>query len=214
MNINRKEIERYLGYKGNTPDDNVKQVIDEAVDEILKIATPKSVYKILPLKTDGININFGSVNAVSKNLGRNLLGCKEIVVFAATLGIGVDNIIKKYSMFEMSKAVVLQACAAAMIEDYCDECQKKIADELLERGLYLRPRFSPGYGDFDINNQEKFVNILESSKKIGLSLTNSFILVPTKSVTAVMGITENEEKCHIKGCEVCTKKDCLFRRDG
>ena len=114
----------------------------------------------------------------------------------------------------MSKAVVLQACAAAMIEDYCDECQKKIADELLERGLYLRPRFSPGYGDFDINNQEKFVNILESSKKIGLSLTNSFILVPTKSVTAVMGITENEEKCHIKGCEVCTKKDCLFRRDG
>ena len=60
--------------------------------------------------------------------------------------------------------------------------------------------------DFDINNQEKFVNILESSKKIGLSLTNSLMLVRTKSVTAVMGITENEEKCHIKGCEVCTRR--------
>ena len=120
-------------------------------------------------------------------------------------------LMKKYSVTDMSKTVVLQACAAAELEEYCDEMQKQIAIKLGE-GLYLRPRFSPGYGDFSILHQRDVLQMLEAQKKIGLTLTEGYMLTPTKSVTAVIGISREKQPCHIKGCEECEKVDCAYRR--
>ena len=74
---------------------------------------------------------------------------------------------RRISLTDMARAVVLQSCAAAMLEEYCDECQKKIAEELEEEHLYLRPRFSPGYGDFDICYQEPIVRMLNCARRSG-----------------------------------------------
>ncbi len=134
------------------------------------------------------------------------------MLLGATLGAGVDRLIAQDFLGDMARAVVLQSCAAAMLEEYCDECQKKIAAELEEEHLYLRPRFSPGYGDFDICYQEPVVRCWICAKTIGLTLTDSFMMTPTKSVTAVIGISTQKDRCPISGCEVCTKKDCEYRR--
>ena len=119
---------------------------------------------------------------------------------------------RRISLTDMARAVILQSCAAAMLEEYCDERQKKIAAELEEEHLYLRPRFSPGYGDFDICYQEPVVRMLNCAKTIGLTLTDSFMMTPTKSVTAVIGISTQKDRCPISGCEVCTKK--IVNTDG
>ena len=174
----------------------------------------KSIYRIFHLeRIEEDFIQFGSLDIRSKSLGKNLKGCDKIVLFGATLGIGADQMIRKVSMKDMAKAVVLQACAAALLEEYCDECQDKIAREMLEEKRYLRPRFSPGYGDFSISHQRRIIQILDCAKTIGLTLTESCMMVPAKSVTAVMGASILEVRCHTKGCEECTKKDCLYRRD-
>ena len=94
----------------------------------------------------------------------------------------------------MARAVVLQACAAAELEEYCDEQQKKISTELEKSGLYLRPRFSPGYGDFPIEFQEPIMRMLDCAKKIGLTMTDSYMMSPTKSVTAIIGIKKTHHK--------------------
>jgi len=112
----------------------------------------------------------------------------------------------------IAKAVILQACAAAVIEEYCDEVQQSIAEEYAKEGLFLRPRFSPVYGDFSITHQKAIVAILQCGKKIGIHLTKNYMLVPTKSVTAVIGISNQTIKCHKKGSEECAKTDCNFRR--
>ena len=106
----------------------------------------------------------------------------------------------------------MQACAAAMLEEYCDEMQDKIAQQLAEEKLYLRPRFSPGYGDFSILHQKEILDMLDAPKRIGLTMTDAYMLVPTKSVTAIIGVSNTKEPCHQKGCEECTKEDCLYRR--
>ena len=131
-------------------------------------------------------------------------GCKEIVVLAATLGSEADRLIKKYSVTDMSKAVVMQACAAAKLEEFCDNIQKRLG--------YMRPRFSPGYGDFPLEYQKLILQLLEAPKKIGLSMTEASMLVPTKSVTAIIGIHNIDENCQKSGCEICNKMDCAFRR--
>lgn len=212
MQIPEKEVLRYLGYAGEA-DSQVMQMVDTACKTLLESCQPKSVYQIYPLCcAEGEAVRFGGMDIASKNLYKNLLGCEQVVLLGATLGAFADILIKKFSKIQMSMAVVYQAAAAAMIEEYCDLVQEEIRKEAEKNGYYLRPRFSPGYGDFSIFFQTKLLALIEAPKRIGLSATDSLILTPTKSVTAIIGLSKTPQSCHKKGCEECLKTDCAFRR--
>lgn len=209
-----REAVRYLGYGKYAADDLTMALIADSFENLRLVSRPKSVYRIFDMKHTGSDrIEFCGMEVESKNLAKNLKGCREIVLFGATLGIGVDRYITRASLTDMARAVVLQACAAALLEEYCDERQDHIAQEQKKEGKYLRPRFSPGYGDFSISYQEQLVQILDCAKKIGLTLTDSLMMTPTKSVTAVIGVSTEKEPCHRSGCEACEKKDCAYRRN-
>lgn len=213
MDIKRSEVYRYLGYGRNKPDEKVYEAVEECIDLVVKNSDMKSIYRIFDLSVEGSTITIdNSFKTESKNLSKNLTGCEKIVLFGATLGTGVDMLIKKYSKLDMSYAVIIQAAAATVIEEYCDICQKEIENKLAAENKFIRPRFSPGYGDFSINHQKEIINMLDCPRKIGLMLTESLMLVPSKSVTAVMGISSEKQDCHIKGCEECEKLDCKYRR--
>ena len=154
----------------------------------------------------------GCFQTVSMNLSRNLRDCGQIIVFAATLGTGADHLIQKYNKLQMSKAVIMQAAATAMIEEYCDQVCTGIREEYESGDRYLRPRFSPGYGDFPLDCQQRLLDSLEAGKRIGIKLTDSLLMMPSKSVTAVMGVSKKPYRCDVKGCESCGKRDCLYRR--
>lgn len=221
-----KEAIRYLGYGKHAVDDNTRALILESFADLQQTAERKSIYRIFSLKnirneesetsaapmfTDKICI--GTLEVESKNLSKNLKGCEQAVIFGATLGIGVDRLIQRTSITNMAKAVVLQACAAAYLEEYCDACQDEIGRELQKEGKYLRPRFSPGYGDFPLFHQRQLLRMIDSAKTIGLTMTDSYLMTPTKSVSAVIGVSSTHEPCHRQGCEVCEKRDCPYRRD-
>ncbi|XCP83905.1 vitamin B12 dependent-methionine synthase activation domain-containing protein [Roseburia hominis] len=223
--LRTREAIRYLGYGRSAVDENVLALIADSFRELDGCAVARSVYRIFdlevcrretgahqPEKEDAGRLQIGTMVAESRSLTRNLLGCREVVIFGATLGPAVDVLIRRYSLTEMARAVVLQACAAAFLEEYCDQIQKEIGEVLAKEGKYLRPRFSPGYGDFDIHHQEDILRMLDTAKKIGLTMTDSYMLTPTKSVTALIGISTTKENCHIKGCEACGKQDCPYRR--
>ena len=148
----------------------------------------------------------------SENLSRNLKGCGRVYLMAATLGVAADRLIARASAVRMSDAVLYQAAAAAMIETCCDEVNDAIRQEAERDGLYCRPRFSPGYGDFDISHQRDLSRLLDTPRKIGLTVTESCLLAPIKSVTAVIGLSHTPQPCHRRGCEECGKTDCAFRR--
>lgn len=209
-----KESLRYLGYRNQKADETVLRLVQEMLDEIYRIANKKWEYQIFDLQRqeDGI-LQFGNIETKSKGLTRNLRNCEKIIIFAATLGTEVDRLQARLSVMDMAKAVILQACAAAVLEEYCDACQLQIADDVKKGGYYLRPRFSPGYGDFSIEFQKNIMQLLNCAKKIGLTITDSYMLSPKKSVTAVIGMSRTNEKCHQSGCEVCKKINCEFRRN-
>ena len=106
----------------------------------------------------------------------------------------------------------MQAAAAAVIEAFCDEENEQLRKEAAAEELYLRPRFSPGYGDLSLGCQRDFLNLLKAQKNIGLTVTDSGLMVPVKSVTAIIGISRENNACHLQGCEICPKTDCSFRR--
>lgn len=209
------EAVRYLGYGRHAVDERTRLLVADSFRELESCVRAKSIYRIFECHfPEGGQIQIGSMGIKSKSLGKNLLGCREAAVFGATLGSEVDFRMKRYSFTDMARAVVLQACAAAYLEEYCDEAQSGIAAEKAAQGQWLRPRFSPGYGDFDIHHQEDILRMLDAPKKIGLTMTDGYMLTPTKSVTAVIGISTERNDCHRKGCEACDKRDCKYRRDG
>ena len=213
MDTRTKEAVRYLGYGRHAVDDYTLALIGEAFEELDLLAARRIVYRIFDLTLKGQDcIEIGNLCIRSRGLDRNLNGCSKAAVLGATLGIEIDMYMKKLSITDMAKAVVVQACAAALLEDYLDSCQLEIEREANEQGLYLRPRFSPGYGDFSIQHQEEMLRMLDAAKKIGLTMTGSSMLTPTKSVTAVIGMSRRMEPCHRKGCEVCKMTDCPYRR--
>ena len=213
MDIRTKEVVRYLGYGKSAVDQKTLLIIQECFEELERISELKCVYRIFelsfPLEDE---LQICNLHIKSKNLYKNLRGCQQVIMFGTTLGSAVDRILHIYELTDIAKAVVMQACAAAMLEEYCDKVQNEIAIELSAEHLYLRPRFSPGYGDFSIMHQREILDMLEASKKIGLTMTDAYMLAPTKSVTAIIGVSKTKEPCHQKGCEECTKTDCLYRR--
>ena len=214
MEISRKEVRRYLGYGIQDGDDAVNGLIEECIKELTAAATCKSVSRAFPLTLlPEEEIDFTVFQTKSRHLSKNLKDCSQVILFAATLGTGVDVLLHKYTKLQMSKAVTMQAAAAAMIEEFCDQENLKLKQEYEARGLYLRPRFSPGYGDFALECQKDITAVLETSKRVGIMLTDSLLMTPSNSVTAIMGVSEKPYRCEVKGCESCGKTDCAYRRN-
>lgn len=212
-----RETLRYLGYGGRwekEADGAVRELIASCVNELQSVTEPVHLCREYPLilENSGI-IDFGCFQTESRHLYQNLQDCERVLLFAATLGAGVDHLLCKYGRLQMSRAVVIQAAAAALLEEYCDEQCRRLRESSELQGWYLRPRFSPGYGDFSLSCQPMLLDALEAGKRIGIKLTDSFLMLPSKSVTAVMGLGRKPQHCTVKGCEVCGKMDCLYRRD-
>lgn len=213
-NDREKEAVRYLGYGRHAVDEDTLLMIKDAFSELEQIEQRRAVCRIFDLEyADDARIRMGSLDICSQNLAKNLKGCSKVILMGTTLGTEVDRLIRKTSIRDMAKAVVLQACAAVLLEEYCDEVQLEKEKQMEQEGLYLRPRFSPGYGDFSIEYQRQLIRMLDSAKSIGLTLTDSCMMVPTKSVTALIGASKMKLPCHRQGCEICTKTDCSYRRD-
>ena len=213
MDVRTKEAVRYLGYGNHAIDGRTLALISSSFRELEEAAGRRSIYRIFDVSMEDEGcLSIGTLKIKSRNLSRNLKSCEKAFILGATLGVGVDTLLRRYTLTDMARVVILQACAAAMLEEYLDCCQEKLRREEEENGYYLRPRFSPGYGDFSILHQEQILRMLAAPKMSVLSMTEGNMLTPTKSVTAVIGLSKMNIPCHVQGCESCDKIDCNYRR--
>ena len=191
----RQEILRYLGYKKNQlPDAEAESCIARCLEELGAAAEPRSVCRRFPVTRQEGSLTIAGIPFDSRSLEKHLASCDEAVLFAATLGMETDRLIARAQLRDLRDALVLQACAAAMIEEYCDEIDRQIQAEAQSRNRQTKRRFSPGYGDLDIFVQRDLCRVLDTERQIGLTLTESCMMVPVKSVTAIVGIYKEMEK--------------------
>lgn len=215
LNINRKEIYRYLGIRRGDPDDETKRKVEECIGELLQVITPRMVYRVFPLSfpEDG-SIDFTCFRVRSQSLLKNLKGCEKIILFAATIGERVDLLLRRYNKLEVSRAVVMQAASAATIEAYCNQINQEMKEKAAQEGYFLRPRFSPGYGDFPLETQRLISDVLKMEKTCGITLTDSLLMMPSKSVTAVIGMGRKEERHTPDKCSLCGMgENCQYRSE-
>lgn len=207
MNFNHKEAMRYL--RANPKDEAASILIDTVYlklrNEVQARHTVKH-YKCI-VDAEGVTLDCG-VRFSSKNLAKHLADCDEVLLFGATLGVRVDAAIRRLAMLSVAEGAAAQAVGAALIESYCDEVQAKLDTGRLKQ----KTRFSPGYGDWNLTEQKLLFSLLDCAKTIGLTLTEGGMMVPTKSVTAIIGLTE-AETCVSRQhkCSECANLKCEFR---
>lgn len=181
MPFDKSEILRYAQAKGESPE--LDLIIDECIGEVSDKLVYKVCYGEFDISVDQPNIDFGFMNVTSKDLSKNLKDCKKTVVFGATVGIELDRLILRYGRISPVKALIFQAIGAERIEALADAFNNEIKEKYI-----TVPRFSAGYGDFSVYKQTDIFNILDCGRKIGLTLNDSMMMSPTKSVTAIIGI--------------------------
>jgi hypothetical protein len=190
-----KEVFRYLGFPQKElldfdtlkkKDSALYELVCKAILESAKYLVPKKIIQTFSLVETGNVLQMGPISIVSEDLSCNLQGCFQVSVFAATIGSRIDSLIQKYSKLDVAYASVLQATGAMYIESFVDSINDEIKQEAEKEGAKVQPRFSPGYGDVSLEVQKQIFTTLRP-EKIGLTLMNSLIMAPEKSVTAFVG---------------------------
>lgn len=208
--VNRREILRYAGAGKETPE--LCALLNEALAEAEPLLSGKVCWLEFPLARQENVLDLGFAKSESAALKRNLCGCDRIVVFAATVGLGLDRLIARYGRVSPAKALLLQAVGAERIEGLCNVFCELICREAQSAGQRTAPRFSPGYGDFPLQMQTDIFRVLDCSRKIGLTLNDSLLMSPSKSVTAIIGLGPHAACGQPTGCSSCGKADCVYRR--
>ena len=217
LEINKEEVLRYLGYKGQEIDENLSNTIEECREEIKKIIIPRVIYsyKNIKLSDEGVEVITTNLILKGKDIKEHLKNSKECVLMAVTLGNEVERKTRLYEKINLTKALILDACATTAVEEVCDIVENSVKEKAILSGMNITFRYSPGYGDLPLDVQNSFLRALDAQKKIGLTVSENNLLFPRKSVTAIIGIVDSEIKNKRKSCNECSNyENCNFRREG
>ncbi len=209
--LNENEILLYLGYRGQEYPAELKEQIEHCKREVVAAAQPRLIWRRLGVR----DANFMALALEGEDIRELLEDCQEAVFMAVTLGQGVDRLLARKSVSNMADAVIMDACASTAIENVADNFEMDLRREVEAEGLYLSDRFSPGYGDLPLSTQKQLCAMLDTGRKIGLSLSPSLLMIPGKSVTAILGISDRPKPLRKRGCESCSLfKSCMYRKEG
>lgn len=184
--FNKKDILRYAGVRGDAAE--LYALLQECLDEVESKLVYHICYREFAVTHYDSYLDLGFIKTESVGLKKNLYGCESIILFAATVGMEIDRQIARYATVSPTKSLLFQAIGAERIESLCDAFCREIAEEKAKIGFQTRPRFSAGYGDLPLETQKEIFAVLDCPRKIGLTLNQSLLMSPSKSVTAIIGV--------------------------
>ncbi|MBQ6496507.1 MAG: methionine synthase [Firmicutes bacterium] len=220
--IHRENWLRYLQGSGE-PTPQMVQQMDEAEKMLLAQAHPRAIYRVLgreDVATEGFAIT------------KHLEGCDRVAVLAMTIGGEADALIRRYEVSNMAMALIIDAGASALTEQMADEAERVMIEEIKAKRdaqadavqtaagtavkpLYFTPRFSPGYGDYPIQYQREILAYVDAARKIGITLTPSNMMMPSKSITALVGLADHPVTGRLATCGECVLREkCTLRKEG
>lgn len=214
----RAELLRYLGYGGQELSDELLARIDKMVARCAEVARPRSWTRSFAVRScgeDEVTLEGCALRLTGRDIAEHLHNAREVVLVATTLGAGVDQELRRLSLTDPLGQVVFDAAATAAVERAVDKVEARVRAAAAARGLYCSWRFSPGYGDLPLDVQPQVLSVLDASRRLGITLTPSNLMVPTKSVTALIGIHPTPQPGLASSCAVCSlAKFCELRSRG
>jgi hypothetical protein len=201
--IDPAEVRRFLGTRGKgspAPAERYDGIVNEGVETAKRLIAPKGIY----------------VCAAGRELpGSKIFAHLDRMAFCVcTIGPALEAEVTRLSSGgELLKAVVLDAIGSVAAEAAAAYVDGKIAAEAAREGLKTSCRASPGYGDWDVREQAAIFKLLPA-ERIGVRLSDTFMMSPRKSVSFAMHVAAEPERLRSENsCDNCGRKDCRYRLD-
>lgn len=214
--IDKAEAIRYLRYGSNIPDATISSIISECEQKLLDIINPLYTYKVFDKsysENGDLVIPDYNIALTGQSIKKHMINSDKIVIMCATLSGSTDNLIRLQQVSDVTSALITDALSNAAIEQVCDCVCDQIKQKLPEYSQ--TSRFSPGYGDLPLQLQKSILTVLDAPKRIGVTCSSSSLLIPLKSVTALIGLSENSQPQEKRNCMDCNLFDtCQYRKNG
>lgn len=212
--LDTDEALRYMGTPPERADEHLRALVEDCADQLLSAIRPRWSYRVFNLSPaeDGVRLS-GGLLLPGRELKRHLAHCDRAAVFCATLGADVDRLIRQTECTDMARALAVDCCASAAVEQLCDQIEVRL--QALFPGCNFPYRFSPGYGDLPLEINAPLLELLDAPRKVGLCATASHLLTPRKSVTAILGVADHPIEMHKRSCLGCpAQAGCQYRKSG
>ena len=214
MELNIDEALRYLGAGRQAPPE-LRREAEDTARRLTARLRPRYTYRVFSLeRRDGaLCLPEADLILPGKDAETMLADCGRVALLGCTLGAEFESMLRAEQARDMAKAVLLDACGSAWVESGCDEAEREIAARF--PGQYLTDRFSPGYGDLPLSIQPAICGALDLGRRLGVHVSERFLMNPTKSVTALIGISDRPQMARIRGCAYCTMREtCMLCKGG
>lgn len=214
LRLDKSTIEKFMGYDGPAPDP-IPSMIDDVLANVKPYCDIQGGYRIFEsfsrdkknhlVSLDNIVFN---VKPIVSNLIRK---AEKAALFVCTAGEGVSKWSKELmSQGDLMKGYVVDVVGSEIVEKAMDKIQNFLEDDMKKRGLGITDRYSPGYCDWQVSEQQKLFSLFPDNY-CNIRLSETSLMYPIKSVSGIIGIGKNAEK---KGytCDFCHVKDCMYRK--
>lgn len=228
--VNQEEALRYLGYAGQAVDEALMQrfrAIAHEAQNTLQTSYVWRVFAIDPHETRWLSndqegplpqvaLEGSTLRLQGSSINRHLTGARAVALLACTLGHASERELRARNALDPTNALFYSAAASSLVEAGADCAQERISAFAQDHGLFAGARFSPGYGDLPLDTQEGFARELELGRTLGVALTPEHLLIPLKSITAIIGLYDEEpESDYVQSCDGCPARDaCTYREKG
>ena len=212
LQVPLREVLHFLGWRGTPVDAPLLAQIRDLCDLAVREVRPRKAERRFPLAPDG-SLAGTSMTPKGNDVRAMLAPCREAVLLAATLGAESERLLLRMQAKDAAQALLLDAVLSAAIEAVLDAREEALRRELAAQGRYLTDRFSPGYGDMPLAQMREICEVLGAQRAIGLTVSAGGVMIPRKSVTAILGISDVPVARRPAGCEGCAAREtCALRR--
>lgn len=208
------EVLRYMGCPPDRPDEGLRAQAQHACAQILREARPRWTWRCFSIaeEAEGVRLSCGLL-LPGGDLKRHLAGCGRAALFCATLGAQTDSLIRRAQSVDMLRGLALDCAADAAVEQVCDQVETELQGQF--PGCFFPFRYSPGYGDLPLTLQGRLLELLDAPRRVGLTASASHILIPRKSVTAILGVADQPIAQSVRSCLSCpAHAGCIYRKSG
>ena len=192
----------------------IRKLAEGCARELLGVVRPRWAARTFELTPEegGVRLSSGLL-LPGEDLKRPLAGCRRAVLFCATLSAQADALIRRAESGDMLRALALDSCATAAVEQLCDQIELELQRQF--PGSFFPFRYSPGYGDLPLTLQSSLLALLDAPRQVGLCASASHILTPRKSVTAILGVADHPIQASVRSCLGCpARESCQYRKSG
>lgn len=214
MKLNVDEALRYLGIS-EPAGEALRTSVAAVADKLTAAIQPRYTYRVCSLQKTETGFLLPEVDLLlpGADAAKMLEQCDQAVLMACTLGAQFETLLRREQARDMTKAAILDACGSAWVEAGCDQAEQELASRI--PGRYRTDRFSPGYGDLPLSLQPKICAALDTQRRLGLHVTEHFLMNPSKSVTAIVGLSDRPQMARIRGCAYCSMQEsCTLCKGG